>query len=579
MSLQTAKRTFIFCLLVTLFLAACGGADQGSPTATPASTDSSESEPADGDSVEEEATATRETAAADSPEVSGVEPTETAGATEAAEASDPAASEPTEATSAEAPTAGLPAPTLFETAWEDRSIFAAGLVALDQPVLSQLPGASVYHLDMAIGDSLQEVQGQQEVLYTNQETVALEEIYFHLFPNLLGGRSTLSNIQVNGVDITAAADYEPGGTAVRLPLPQALQPGEAVVIHLDFVVDVPNTPGSNYGVFAFVDNALALAHFYPQVAVYDDEGWNAEPPPGNADPTYGESSFYLVRIAAPAEVILATSGVNIERETSGEQQTATFAAGPVRDFFVAASPEFELESEVVGETTINSYTLSQFADSGDEALGYAVASIETLSERLGRYPFTEFDVVSTNNLALGVEYPGIIVLTLRLYDPAADFGGPSNLVVMESVMAHEAGHQWFYSLVGNDQLDEPWLDESLTQYVTYLYFVDQAGEANAQGFFETFYGRWDRVEQEEIPIGMGAGAYEGNEYSAIVYGRGPIFFDALAEAMGQESFDAFLRDYVARYKWGIATGEGFKQLAEEHCGCDLTALFNEWVYP
>ena len=49
-------------------------------------------------------------------------------------------------------------------------------------------------------------------------------------------------------------------------------------------------------------------------------------------------------------------------------------------------------------------------------------------------------------------------------------------------------------------------------------------------------------------IGMPAAAYEGNAYSAIVYGRGPIFFDTLAEAMGQASFDAFLRDYVARYR-------------------------------
>lgn len=49
--------------------------------------------------------------------------------------------------------------------------------------------------------------------------------------------------------------------------------------------------------------------------------------------------------------------------------------------------------------------------------------------------------------------------------------------------------------------------------------------------------------------------------------------------MGTETFDAFLRDYVEGYTWGIATGEGFKQLAEANCACDLTALFNAWVYP
>jgi aminopeptidase N len=70
-----------------------------------------------------------------------------------------------------------------------------------------------------------------------------------------------------------------------------------------------------------------------------------------------------------------------------------------------------------------------------------------------------------------------------------------------------------------------------------------------------------------------------NEYGAIVYGRGPLFLTALADKMGQQAFDEFLRDYYQTHKWGIGTGETFKQLAEQHCQCDLTTLFEEWVYP
>jgi aminopeptidase N len=49
--------------------------------------------------------------------------------------------------------------------------------------------------------------------------------------------------------------------------------------------------------------------------------------------------------------------------------------------------------------------------------------------------------------------------------------------------------------------------------------------------------------------------------------------------MGQEAFDAFARAYYQANHWEIATGEGLRQLAEAECGCDLTALFEEWVYP
>ena len=75
-----------------------------------------------------------------------------------------------------------------------------------------------------------------------------------------------------------------------------------------------------------------------------------------------------------------------------------------------------------------------------------------------------------------------------------------------------------------------------------------------------------------------AGDYKGREYGAIVYGRGPLFIAALAEQMGQDSFNEFLRDYAETYQWEIATGETFKQLAEKHCQCDLTDLFEGWVY-
>jgi aminopeptidase N len=77
---------------------------------------------------------------------------------------------------------------------------------------------------------------------------------------------------------------------------------------------------------------------------------------------------------------------------------------------------------------------------------------------------------------------------------------------------------------------------------------------------------------------MPAAAYQGAEYGAIVYGRGAIFVDTLAKEMGREAFDSFMRDYYQSHKWGIGTGEDFRQQAESHCGCDLGPLFEEWVY-
>jgi aminopeptidase N len=346
-----------------------------------------------------------------------------------------------------------------------------------------------------------------------------------------------------------------------------------------FTTEVPEESGPNFGVLAYLDDVLALAHFYPMVAVYDDEGWNSEPPAEGGDVTYSDTSFYLARITAPSDVVVVAGGVEIGREEAGDSQALTFAAGPMRDFYLAASDRLTAVSDVVGQTNIHSYAPPELAEGAEAALQNASNALQVFSDRFGPYPFTELDIVSTSTLALGIEYPGIIAITLREYDLAGNISpGLPNSVLMESTVAHEVAHQWFYSLVGNDQLDEPWLDEALAQYATLLYYRDTYGENGAQGFYASLEGRWARVEEAEIPIGLPVGAYEDAEYGAIVYGRGPIFVDTLAQTMGQETFDAFLRDYAVTYRWDIARTEAMKQVAEEHCACDLTPLFAEWVY-
>ncbi len=87
------------------------------------------------------------------------------------------------------------------------------------------------------------------------------------------------------------------------------------------------------------------------------------------------------------------------------------------------------------------------------------------------------------------------------------------------------------------------------------------------------------MDNEDLPIGLPAGDYQAREYGAIVYGRGPLFLEALAEKMGQSTFDTFLSDYVQQNKWEIGSTSEFRARAEAHCNCDLSALFTQWVAP
>jgi hypothetical protein len=467
------------------------------------------------------------------------------------------------------------APTLFDLDWDNRAPFRSGLIASEQGVLEEQPGASVYHLDLRVDASLTQVAGRQEVRYTNNEDVALEEIVFRLFPNLTGGSTTVTNLLIDGQSATPG--YAQEDSVLLAPLPQPLQPGEQTVITMDFDVAIPtDVASSNYGTFAYLEDVLALAHVYPMVAVYDDEGWNTDIAPPEGDVVYADASYYLAQVTAPADLTVVTSGVTLDQQEFDSRQTLTIAAGPVRDFYLAASPSYEVVSRQVGETTVNSYAPGQLTTGALEAADVAARALEILGQRFGPYPYTELDLVSTATSALGVEYPGIIALTDRIYGRVYDR-------YLESTTAHEVAHQWFYNVVGNDQVGEPWLDEALAQYATLLYFAEQHGAAGEQGFRESLQGRWDPSDGQKIPIGLPVAAYSaGGEYpgtyGSIVYGRGPLFFEALRDEMGQATFDAFLRDYVQTHRWGIATSGSLRSLAEQHCGCDLGALFEEWVY-
>jgi hypothetical protein len=455
----------------------------------------------------------------------------------------------------------------FDIAWDDRSLFRQNLTSSSQGILEGLPGASIYHIAFSIADPPTRLAGVENIRYTNQETISLAEVDFAVFSEILGG-----SILINDVTL----DYQPVSVThqdglMRVPLTTILKPGESVIIHVEFEVTVPSLGGDfYYGIFGYNDGILSLAHAYPTILVYNEQGWNNQTPDLDGDPLFSDASYYLVSVDAPSDLVLVASGTEVDRSEVAGRQQVLYADGPARDFYLAASSSFVKHSETIGELTINSYaqvSLSQYAQT---ALKIAEAAIADFSLRYAPYPYAEFNIVPIITSAGGVEFPGLTSIAENVYtDP----------VFLEVVVTHEVGHQWFYNLVGNATQGQPWLDESLAEFVTWQYYLDQHGAQGAQSYSEGMRYNWDILNDEKIPIGLPVSEYTSDEYVAIVYGRGPFFLLALRDRMGQLTFDRFMNAYAQRFKWSIATTADFKQVAEETCTCDLTSLFDEWVNP
>src|SRR5690606_30881133 len=107
-----------------------------------------------------------------------------------------------------------------------------------------------------------------------------------------------------------------------------------------------------------------------------------------------------------------------------------------------------------------------------------------------------------------------------------------------------------------------------------LYSETVGGAAAYADYINYFRQYLAFAEQPELPIGLPAADYPGSDYYALVYGKGPLFFDALRRQLGDDTFFAFLRAYYDEYRYGFATTDGFQQVAEATCACELDAMFD-----
>jgi aminopeptidase N len=457
--------------------------------------------------------------------------------------------------------------------WNNWDAYAAVLRPAARPTLDPKAGLTQYHLDVNLSPDLSKLSGQAQIRYTNRENVPLDVVYLHLFPNLWNGGLTISDAQVAGQPVSVTLPS--GDDLVGLPLDPPLAVGDSVDLALDFEMAIPSGEGvGNYWEFALQDGVLALAHFYPTVVVYDDGGWRLETPALQGDVIYHDASLYDVTLTAPADLVVAATGATLDHHDNGDGTlTWQLAGGPMRDFNIVASRQYRSESRQSGDIAVNSYFLPEHETGGKKALGWATEAVRIYEGAFGPYPYRELDVVETGTTAGGIEYPGMVVIASRLYDD------PEGEVFFESATAHEVAHQWWYNVVGNDQINNPWLDEALAQYSTYLYYRERYGETGAKGFTDAMKERWARVDYADKPVGLPVADYEGREYGAIVYGRGPLFLLALRDQIGEAKMKEFLRRYYTERSWDIATPAEFQALAEEVSGQNLDALFAEWVYP
>lgn len=462
-------------------------------------------------------------------------------------------------------------------------------------IQQKTPALTQYEMTVDFNAEKKIVFCSQKTLFKNNEKIPLREVFLHLYPNAYkykdkvpfseielqeaypngfsSGSLTLKNVMVQNKKAIFFVEGK-SEDLLRIPLVQELQPGQVIQLNMTYEVKLPNSLGRfGYGLYTY-----NVANWYPIVSVYDQTGWNNDPYYAIGDPFYSDVADYKVSITAPKDQIIATTGTITRKINEGDHIKWEIDAKNVRDFAWVSSNQFKILSRRVNGVEINSYCFSDAV--AEKALDYGMEAIRIFGNTFGVYPYSQFSVVEADFFIGGMEYPNMVMIDKSMYNKEA-------IKWLEFVIAHEAGHQWWYGVVGNNEVDEAWLDEALTEYSTILYYGERYNQQREETMFQDMvvnqsYNRLKLSENSPHPVEIiDQPVYKFKDlwqYDSLVYGKGAMMFRDLNKQMGDRNFMTFLRTYYQKYQYANVTKKDLIATCNAVTGKKWEPFFDQWLY-
>ncbi len=439
-----------------------------------------------------------------------------------------------------------------------------------------------YTIDVIYDDETNRILCNESLVYINNTKTTLDKIYLHIYPNAFcekesvpfensemnraypngfnEGYIDLKNVLTNNKKLKHEVIGDKNDI-LEIKLDKLLKAGEQVKIDLKYNVKLPNCLGR----FGYGENTVNVTNWFPIACVYDDKGWNLKSYEAIGDPFYSDTSNFKVKILAPIKYKLATTGNITEKKTDNEKVLYTIDGKMVRDFAFILSDKFIVNKTNYKDIAINTYNLNE--DMSQEAVDVAKLSIEIFSNLFGDYPYDTYSVVASDFFIGGMEYPMLSMIDERLYNK-------ENKFLMEYVIAHETAHQWWYSVIGNDEINEPWLDEALTEYSTILYFEEKYGKETGDKLIKTMEVQTKNYKTSDI-FKATTDYKDSSEYSLSVYTKGAVIFNEIRKEVGDKVFFDTLKEYYSTYKFKNVNGPQFVELWKSK-GIDIEKVIKEY---
>ncbi len=435
------------------------------------------------------------------------------------------------------------------------------------------PDGTIYRMGLYLDVGNQLVLGQSVVETENNTDRALSELYFTVYPNAFQTREKspmpssayrhgfnpgwlkLDTMEVNGQQVPCQQDE----LSLMALLPEDILPGQAVKIEMTWETRIPQAAYR----LGTCDGVMMLSHIYPVLNVWKSGEWLLSQNISFGDPFCFQCADYLVKLNVPSEYQIISTGVVLGREADpGGRDTLLIQAERARDFVLVAAPTYQTLQQKEMDTILRCHVLPGYEEAGKEVLVRAARMFKYYSCTFGSYPYREFDIVQVPMEGFqGMEYSGVIFLCREAFGPA--YGEARQ----DFLLAHEIAHQWWFGLVGNDQLREPWLDEGLANWSAWSYLRERDGK-NAAARISPDY---------QTDLGRSLSEMSGREeYFNLAYRNGERFWRELEHELGNKKVIEVLRSYLAEYRYQLASAADLHAVIEKEAGQDMTPLFKKW---
>lgn len=463
-----------------------------------------------------------------------------------------------------------------------------------------------YTIEVALDHETARYNGTQTVVYTNNSPETLHKVFFHQYFNAFKPGSEMAIRLKNAgdknrrfkVDIDSLspkqqgylkvsgltqdgimADVVDSETILEVTLPQALAPGESTTFKMSFEGQVPDVirragKNSKEGI------AFSMAQWYPKMAEYDYEGWNADPYTGRE--FHGVWGDFDVKITLDKDFTVAASGYlqnadEIGRGYSDRKKPKTkkgkitwhYVAPNVHDFTWAADPDY-IHDTYPGP---NNVTLHFFYKNNPDIIDnwkklqpITAQLMEYFNKNIGPYPYKQYSVVHGGDG--GMEYAMLTLIT-----------GNRKFGSLVGVTAHELAHSWFQHILATNETKHEWMDEGFTSFISTLAeneVLEENKEFPLAGSYRGYYGL--ATSGVEMPQATNANRYEHNyAYERAAYSKGAVFLGQLGYIIGQDKLFKTLQTYYDEWKFKHPLPNDLRVIAERVSGIQLQWYLTDWT--